>query len=79
MVADVPATVRQNFDRSDLQCQPKTRYKVLIPFCPSLQYIFVYEDFATREANLLDAEVGGGFEVWPQFSGADLLKAIVRG
>src|SRR5258708_3864443 len=74
MVADVPATVCQNFDRSGFQRQPKTRYKVLIPFRPTMQHIIVDEYFAAREVDLLHTEIGGGFEVWPQLGGGDLLK-----
>jgi hypothetical protein len=48
-----------------------------IPFRPTLQDILVDEYFATCEVDLLDTEIGGGFEVWYQFGTGDLLKAIV--
>src|SRR5258707_9424672 len=44
-----------------------------------MQHIIVDEYFAAREVDLLHTEIGGGFEVWPQLGGGDLLKATVRG
>src|SRR5437868_7061792 len=77
MVADVPATVCQDLDRSDFQRIPKTAHEFFIPFRPAAQYILVDEYLAAREVNFPDTEAGGGVEVWLQFRAGNLLQAVV--
>jgi hypothetical protein len=77
VVSDVPATVGQNLDWGDLQCQSEIAQEILVSPGSTLQDALVHEDFAACKIDSLDTELGGCFEMWSQFVGSDLFQAIV--
>ena len=77
MIANIPAPIRQNFNRCDFKREGKAFQELLILLGAASQYVRINEDLPAGKINFLQTETRCILKMRLQLRESDLLQTVI--